>query len=212
VTTDRQMAHITELAEQLADPTQHTEPITEWTRSRNKRTRRAWTTTQPGLLQQLAEQITARGMDDGDSTGRPIPGSRPPLNLSALAVHVEVSIASSRWLWSLRAELRDTPEANVRALVGLAPGLDDDVAALLLDEMTTWVRWASVLTGWRSKPYRPRCPCPVAGCGKINTLVINLHRQAGMCTNCRTVWQADDGGLLLLGGYVRSITDPGAAA
>ncbi|MGH3679584.1 MAG: hypothetical protein ACRDT2_04900, partial [Natronosporangium sp.] len=109
----------------------------------------------------------------------------------------------------LRLELRDTPEGNIRALVGAAAALDQQTGATLADEMRSWRDTAATLTGWRAPPYRPQVPCPVIECGKVGKLRINLTKHTALCLACGSLWDTDCIGVLA--DYVRGVTG-GAAA
>lgn len=211
MTTARQLADITEVAEILCDPRQHTEPVFEWDTNRHRGVTRGYTSVQDGLLTQLAE--VAQNPVNGDQpSGRPEPSSRPPVNLDALSRYTVITIAVTRWCWSLRIEIRDTVESNVRALVGAAGGLDDDTAAALLAEMMTWMGWAADLTGWRTSPYSPYVPCPEEDCRRIGTLRVDLARRRAKCVACRSTWDSRSEGIDDLAAYVRSATAGSAAS
>jgi hypothetical protein len=106
-------------------------------------------------------------------------------------------------------DLRDTPEGNIRALVGASTRMDQDTTDTLADELRTWRNTASTLTGWTSAPYRPQVPCPVPDCGRVGKLRVNLTRQSAMCLACRAVWDTDAIGILAE--YIRGVTGETAA-
>ena len=198
---------IADVASELADPRQHTERVrTGWTAARNP-VFTAHTTIQPGLLAQLYESVIPGSAEQEGA--RSTPGSRPPLALEALSRHSAIVIAVTRWCWTLRLELRDTVEGNLRALVGAAAQLDDDTARTLLSEMRAWRRWCAVMTGWESPLFAPRAPCPV--CETLGTLRVNLSAASAFCTACGSGWDREDGGIEVLARHIRAVTDRSAA-
>ena len=206
---DATLTTITGLAEQLCDPRHHVERVPYWDKQRNRK-HREWRTTQPGLLRQLHDAAIAPVQGLTEAGARPHPSSRPPLALEALSTHTAICAYSARWCWSLKLDLRDTVEGNIRALVGAAPGLDDDEVVLLAQEMRQWQRWAAVATGWIAPLYQPHVPCPA--CQVKGKLRINLTAQAAHCRGCQTTWAADDGSIFALGEYIQTHTNRKAAA
>lgn len=198
------LTDIADAADALTEPHQHAEPIYDYDRHRNRRMKRAFVTTQPGLLQALRDTIHPAIRDENE--GRP-PGFRsaPPLCLEALSRLAVVELGAVRWCWSLRIQLRDTTESNIRALVGAAGNLDSDTALTLLDELRQWRTWAAVMSGWQSPAYSPAVACPVDGCGKPNALRINLARKTALCTECRATW--DEATIGILADYIRTSSE-----
>ncbi|MDH6460132.1 hypothetical protein M2302_000283 [Micromonospora sp. A200] len=200
---------ITGLAEQLCDPRHHVERVPYWDTNRNRKFRE-WRTTQPGLLSQLHE-AAVEPVDGLNEPGpRRTPGSRPPLALEALSTHTAIAAYTARWCWSLRVDLRDTVEDNIRAMVGRAPTLDDGELTALASEMRQWYRWAATATRWIAPPFEPHVPCP--SCEKTGKLRVNLHAQVAHCRGCQNTWAADDGSIFALGEYIQAHTSRKAAA
>lgn len=191
------LADIAAAADELCDPRQNTEPIRQQRRTRRgkRATRLAWVTTQPGLLQQLAELVYPPSSDT-DGPGSAPPQSRPPVFLEALSALWQIRTAAARWCWSLKIDLRATAEGDIRALVGAAPMMDSSDQALLLNEMQQWRTWAAVLTGWQSDLFKPHVPC--LACGTVGTLRVNLTRRSAFCVNreCQAMWDEGTVGLL----------------
>jgi hypothetical protein len=182
---------IRDVADALTEPHLHSEPIPYWDNNRNRKIRRH-TTVQPGLLAQLYQSVIPAGSSADPAAGG-VPGSRPPLAVEALSRHDEIAVAVMRWCRSLDLTIRVSVESNVRLLVGVSPGLDDDTARALLSEMGQWRRWASVLTDWE-RLYRPAgVACPVVACGQVNTLRVNLTAKTAMCRACSATWSDEDG-------------------
>ncbi|GAA3765634.1 DUF7341 domain-containing protein [Micromonospora maritima] len=206
---DATITTITGLAEQLCDPGQHVERIPYWDDNRNRKFRE-WRTVQPGLLAQLHQAAVEPTSGTTEPGPRTVPRSRPPLALEALSTHAAICTHAAHWCTSLNLDLRDTVEANIRALVGAAPGLDDDDLQLLARELRTWRRWAAVATGWIAPLYQPHVPCPA--CHTTGKLRINLTAQAAHCRACQATWAADDGSIFALGEYVTSRTERVTAA
>lgn len=202
------LSQLAALAEELCDPRQHIERIHDRDKHRNKRLRRAWVTTHPGLLRQLAEAVTESTATSGDG-GRSVPSSRPPGAWEAMSRHSAITIAVFRWCWSLRLEQRDTVEGNIYALVGAAAGMDDDDRRALLGDMRSWRHQAAVMTGWASASFVPQVACPIVDCGRMNTLRINLDRRLALCTGCEARWDDEDqeGSFAVLASYVEGATE-----
>jgi hypothetical protein len=201
---------IADLAAELCDTRTHVERYAAWDRNRNRKIRE-WRTVQPGLLAQLYACVTPSG-GRVESGPRPLPGSRPPLALEALSVYRTITVATIRWCWSLSEDLRDSPEGNIRAMVGAtARPAQHDVAVVLLAEMRQWRRWAAVATGWQSPDFTPRAPCPA--CAMVGQLRINLSAQVAQCRACQATWTGADGDgtIRLLAEHVRCATDRVAA-
>lgn len=196
------VADIAAVADELTEPHQHIERIPYWNGSRNKKIR-VHTTIQPGLLAQLHASVADPVRDAEHLGGRQTPASRPPLALEALSKHVAIVIGVTRWCWSLRLEIRDTAESNIRALVGKASELDTETRRALYDEMRLWRRWAAVMTGWESDLFEPRVACPV--CDKVGTLRVNLKAKQAFCNNidCAAGWSDEDGSLYVLADHIR---------
>lgn len=210
----RLLVELAQLAEELCDPHQHVEPIREYDKHRNRRVRRAYVTTQPGLLAQLGEAMVDASSSNGGAAAHSVPGSRPPGSWEALATHAAITVGVARWCWDLRLPMRDTVEANIRLLVGGHPSLDDERFAQLLADVRRWRHKAAVMTGWQLPLFAPRVPCPV--CDKPNALRINLDRQVAVCTNperderdelvCGATWDAATIGVLAE--YIRRYATP----
>lgn len=188
---------IAALAEELADPRRHTEPIYEWTPGRNRKLTRVIATTQPGLIAQLRDAVQPGSTGDG---GRSAPASRPPLQLEALDRLIAIERAAVGWGRFLRQPARDDLESTIRALVGAAGRADDTQRHALASDMRRWRGWAAVMTGWASPPLTPYVPCP--NCGAIATLRILPERRSGLCSSCDHVWDDSDGSLTALGSWV----------
>lgn len=197
----RLLADIADLAEQLCDPHQHTERIWDTDQHRNRRMRRAYTTTQDGLLTQLAQAMTDAAKAD-DTAVRGVPRSRPPGSWEALATHAHITTAVARWCWDLGMPQRNTVEANIRGLVGRAPTLSRQELADLAADLRAWHHRAAVMTGWATPAYAPTAPCPT--CEAPSTLRVNLARQSALCVDCGATWTPDTIGVLAR--YIATVT------
>lgn len=203
------LATLADLAEELCDARQHVERVWDRDVHRNRRMRRAYVTTQPGLLAQLAEAVTEATALPEDGGGHSVPGSRPPGAWEAMARHSAITVAAARWCWSLRIKQRDSVEGNIRALVGQASQLDSDTLGALVSEARGWRHAAAVMTGWASPSFTPQVACPVAGCERTNTIRVNLDRSMALCSACESRWSDDDGdgSFAVLARYVEAATD-----
>ncbi|MEU4399765.1 DUF7341 domain-containing protein [Micromonospora orduensis] len=206
---DATLTTITTLAAALTDGGPHIERVPYWDDNRNKK-HREWRTVQPGLLTQLHQAAVEPAEGRTEPGPRSVPGSRPPLALEALSTHAAICTHVAHWCTSLQLALRDTVEANIRALVGAAPGLDGEDLDLLAVEIRTWHRWASVATGWTAPLFAPHVPCPA--CQTVGKLRVNLSAQAAHCRACQATWASDDGSLYALGEYIQAHTSRKVAA
>lgn len=189
---------IRDTADALTEPSIHREPIHEWDRHRHRRTRHH-KTIQPGLLTQLYQAVTPTTATAGsETTSAGKPKSRPPLAIEALSVHDEISTNVRRWCASLGLPPRTTPESNIRALTAKAMSFDEDTALVLLTELRRWHRWCLVMTGWQHIRRLRNTTCPKPGCGKTDTLRINLTTTTALCRNCGGHWSEEDGTLTAL--------------
>lgn len=223
VNRDRVMAELAALAEELCDPHQHVEVIWDTTEHRHKRMRRAWTTVQDGLLAQLRE-IGHEGLKVGGSSssgGRL--GSKPPGLFEAMARHVYIAATVAAWCQCTGAPLRIRVEDNLRALLGVAPRMDDDTLLRFAREVRYWRGQAAVATGWVAAPFHPWIACP--RCGRHSTLSISLtedgrNARAAYCINtdrdqvtgellCGASWSEEAIGVLVA--HIRAAGE-GAAA
>lgn len=201
---DRALAELADLVEQLAEPHQHHEPIVDRDRHRNRTIRRAWSTRQDGLLMQLAAAAIDTTASE-HASGPVVPGSRPPGGWEALALHAAITIGAVRWCWQLWLGQRDTVQANLRALVGSAPGLDDQTLTKLLADVRGWHHQAAVMTGWADPAYAPHVPCP--GCEQQGGLRVHVSRRMAMCVRaqCGARWTPETIGVLA--DYIRAAAD-----
>lgn len=197
------LAEIAALAEELCDPRQHTERIFGWTRQRNRKVIRMHTTIQPGLVAQLRDAVhTPAAIDAADQGPRGrSEGSRPPLQLEALARLIDITTGSNEWVHHTRLTHRGHIEPNIRALVGNAPRLDHDQQHNLLTDLRRWRGWAAVMSGWALPPYQPHVPCPNPECGKHGLRII-AERQTATCSECRHIWDDTDGSIRMLARYI----------
>ncbi len=183
-------------ADQLTDPRHHREPRYGTDAHKHRIVVGHHITTQPGLLAQLAAMAyPGAGSDEADSGGgRAVPGSRPPGDLDAISAYVAITIAVTRWCWSLRLDLRDTVESNLRQVVATAIGRSDrDVQITLLSEMRSWRNQAEAITGWRRSAVQLPQPCP--HCGE-RQLRVNVEGPAARCLACGVQWDAETVGVL----------------
>jgi hypothetical protein len=196
---------ITETADALTEPTMNREPYAVWDGNRNRKIRHH-ITVQPGLLAQLYQSVIPASSSEQAPAGG-VPGSRPPLAVEALSRHDQISMAVLRWCASLDLPARVSVESNVRALVGAAAKLDEDTAAAMLDEMRQWRSWCTVYLGWENI-FRPAgVPCPLAGCGALGELRVNLTSATALCRSCSAAWTEADGSINLLAEYIRTRTE-----
>lgn len=178
------LTDIADLAEELCDPRQHTEPIYGWSASRHRIKVRDHITVRPGLLVELRDAIAPLlgGLDEGGARG--VPKSTPPVQIDALDRYVDIEVKALGWCKELGIQPRDTLAATVRKLVGAPLG---DRARDLRADLRRWRNWSATIAGWEAV-FSPDAACPVTGCEKRGTLRINLVRQTAFCTECRCWW------------------------
>ena len=186
------MLTLAEVAEELCDPRQFTEPLWRWSPGRHRVRVGTHIVVLPGLLDQLHEAVQPLLSGLNDSGSRGVPKSTPPLQLDALDRWIDIEIHAGTWMAALGLTVRATPQDNIRGLVGAVRG---EHAQQLLTDLRRWRGWAATMTGWQTL-YTPRADCPVTGCGERGTLRINLDRKTAVCVACRSTWSEDVIGLL----------------
>ena len=146
----------------------------------------------PSLLDQLATVQPGGGVEKGRSA----PASRPQAHLHALDTLTEIDHESTAWVRELGGEDRGSTAGNLRALVGLSTGRNEqrDVASAAWG----WRTRAAVITGWELPARTLANTCPV--CATRGTLRIRLDVSTGtgtgFCLECRAVWDEEHIGLL----------------
>ncbi|WP_243061176.1 hypothetical protein [Nocardioides sp. SR21] len=130
-----------------------------------------------------ARWVRRLGEDDpGDQvdrhTGQRIPGSG--------------TIACLRLLHGLHAGQEHCGRIKAHRSEGGRP--DCCTQHVIEHDVRRWWHQARIITGWDTPAYRPYSTCPV--CEHRGGLRINLALQAGFCVECRSVWSADEIGLL----------------
>lgn len=197
---DRLLADIAGAADALTEPTRHVEQIPYWDTNRNKKFRRQETVT-PSLLQHLADMAEPGAAPDRPGT-RSIPASRPPLVLRAVSLLASISYGAA---WRLhdnegrpRVQVRATVEANIRAIVGIAPRLDSDEQQQVRRELRSWRYQAEIVVGWRSEPIAiAGVPCPAIVLDpatglerecRARTLVATQDPARARCVECGAEW------------------------
>jgi hypothetical protein len=189
----QQLATLAALIDDLCDPHLNVERIYDTDQHRNKRVRRIWETTQPGLLAQLAQSVQLAGQQPEGALGGTF-RSKPPLQIEALSRYLSIQVGAVRWAWSLRQDIRDTPESQLRGLIGPASTLDDPTLTVLIAEVRQWRRWCAVMTAWESPAYAPHVPCPL--CEKVGQIRVNLTARTAVCLSCEAGWDPDTIGVL----------------
>lgn len=210
---DDALERLVAAVDELTMPRVTIENIPGWTAARNK-TLRVHRAVHDALLVELALAIHCTGASEGDR-GHGVPGPRDPARLGAIDRLRAIESGVTEWLVRLQIMPRGSVAENLRALVGVAGEMSDDMLGWLSLEAHRWVIWARVVTGWQSPPFMPRAPCPA--CERIGGLRINLDRKAGCCMVCGADWYeqpkygADGeliaGSIYVLADYVREWTN-----
>jgi hypothetical protein len=166
---------------------------------------RRWTTSSPGLLDQLAERAGTRGTLDAaevpaaeQGPGRSRPGSRPPTAAHWLEtlIDLESAVAGARARWRVTAGrgmgTRVDTRTALRDLVGLCldgSGLTVDEVGQVLAEARSWCTTARVaLTFDVPMVDLPDVSCPDCGGGPLR-----VRRDASSDVWCSAI-VVEDGG------------------
>jgi hypothetical protein len=158
----------------------------------------------PPLLEQLLASLEPGGTGD---TGRAIPASRPSARLDAMDVYRRIDQAVYQWAKTYVEQRRWDPLPDrLRALVGVAPNIEDDELHQLTREARRWVTWAKVTTGWEVPAMQPDNTCPLCVVrGSLRVRVgdgITSTEASACCINCGESW--DDTNIGLLAEHIRS--------
>lgn len=215
---DEVVQELAEIARELTQERTHVEPILDDNGHGRKTLRRAWTTTQPALLDQLrtmAHEGLRVGARPPGSVGKP--SSRPPGNFEALAVSTSIAEGAARWAVSLGFCFdQRSSHGVIRALVGSAPLMPASDLLELLREMRYWRAMAAIATGWTDPLWSPAVPCPL--CERFSTLRVDVQARAAYCGSrerrkdgsllCAATWPEGTAGPLFA--YIRETLERAA--
>lgn len=187
---------IADAADALTDSRQHVEPIHDTDQHRNKRMRRVYATTIPGLIQQLRD-ATEPGANGDNNGARSIPDSRPPLALNAVSLLAAIEYGAARRCLTMSVTPRASVESTIRMLVGESSQWDSDTMQNLAAELRSWRVQAEVITQWRSDPVELLAPCPAEVepgwiCEARGTLLADPDSGVARCVACGARWSPDD--------------------
>lgn len=189
---------IADLAEALCDPRQHTEQRHAWDANRHKIALTPHRTVVPGLIQQLRD-LAEPGVD-GEPGGRGGPESCPA-NIDAVSLLAAITFGSAWRATQLGITVRDSPERNIRGVVGASATIDRDQQHQVRAELRSWASQAEVITGWKTPARELPAPCP--RCGTRGALLARVDPATeAWCTACKARWDENDIGLL-----ARHVTD-----
>lgn len=233
------LADLLDVADALTDPQQLRTPLFMWDANRNKKKIGDHVVTIPGLLTQLAGHAYPGSTGDDTGSARPVPASRPPLQIQALSAWMEMNVAVVRWCHHLRIGLRDTLESNLRAVLGKSatlPHARTQVAAYacptclvghdrehwdpchhchpitqveLITELRGWQRRAEVITGERQADPQVEAPCPHCGNRRLR---INLTDYTARCGDCPAEWSEEGVPLGVLAQHIAQHREASKAA
>lgn len=202
------LAELRDACDSLTEPYHSRSQRWTWDHNRHRKPLPDHVITLPGLLQQLADMAyPGQPADSGDFVMRPVPASRPPLQLRAVSAHAAIAVGIVRWCWSMQLDLRGTAESNLRQVLAAAGRQDRDTQITLLDEVRGWRRQAEIITGWRDPDPELQVPCP--HCGERG-LRVAIADKVARCVNCRSRWAEDediDAGVYSIGVLGRHIAD-----
>jgi len=119
------------------------------------------------------------------------PGSAPPARLDAINLELTITAWAADKVWLCKLPVRESTDANLRALVGAK--VDSDTTAALLADLNRWVYAARIIAGWQRPPWRPDAPCPA--CDKRG-LRVRLDLALATCVECGEAWDKNTIGIL----------------
>jgi len=214
---------IADAVEALCAGRQHSEPRWEWDANRHRKPLDPYRTIVPGLIQQLREIAEEGATNTNDSGVHSVPESSPPGAFDAVALIAAITFGAAwRVSWARDARsvditVRDTPEANLSAIVGVLNRIDSEAQRDIRAEVRSWQRQAEVLTGWTQPPIELVAPCPVVDsdghgtpCGARGTLLAQRDGSGARCLACGAQWDETTVGLLLA--HVQRYTEASKAA
>jgi hypothetical protein len=191
--------HIRELTEQHS----HREP---YVLDGETRTLHHWTKV-PALVHQLEGARDVLG-SEGEQGGRGAPTSKPATRLEAIDMLALIRRESNVWLVFLG--LTATPPDTIHRLSRLhglypstevcSPDKDKHTGSCcqrgqLERDVKSWWHQARIVTGWDMPAFKPRgATCPV--CEKKGTLRVKVDGALCVDSDCRTIWDATEVGLL----------------
>jgi hypothetical protein len=191
--------HMRELTEQHS----HREP---YVLDGETRTLHHWTKV-PALVHQLEGARDVLG-SEGEQGGRGAPTSKPATRLEAIDMLALIRRESNVWLVFLG--LTATPPDTINRLSRLhglypstevcSPEKDKHTGSCcqrgqLERDVKSWWHQARIVTGWDMPAFKPRgATCPV--CEKKGTLRVKVDGALCVDSDCRTIWDATEVGLL----------------
>lgn len=180
------LVEVAQVCDDLLVRYRHSEVITVWTSSRNRKTGHVWDTTHPGLLAQLQE-ATEPG-SAGSNAQSAATASLAPLVLTPLSLLIEIEQQAKEWARTAGAVSRETLAGVIRGVTGALAAGDPARLETWLSDLSDWRSSALVTLGW-SQEFRVNACCPVDGCGRRGRIVVNVLKVTARCTACRTAWQ-----------------------
>jgi hypothetical protein len=151
-------------------------------------------TTNPALLDQLAESVEQSGSsEDGMRAGF---GSKPTARLDAIDTLMRIDGAAGDLVVKLGGSRKGDTKALVTRVGALAAAQDDATVKAVTRDVTRWWTWARIVTGWDTPAWSPDNTCPL--CGTRGSIRVRLAANIGMCTEdtCRETWDQTTIGLL----------------
>ncbi len=214
---------IYDAAEALCDGREHSEPRYLEDGHGALKPTKPHKTIVPGLIEQLRQ--AAEPGADGETGGRGGPES-VPVAIDAVSLLASIAFGAAKRVGDarrvgIRVDRRDTPEGDIRALVGVAarlpatrtrvepyrcPTCADGIEhwapchhcqpttqGELAGELTAWQRQAEVITGWRTAAKALLAPCPM--CEARGTLLASPDPAdlKAWCIGCEHFWCEDPG-------------------
>ncbi len=163
----------------------------------------------PALITQL---VGASPAGSGEMSGSAA-SSRPAARIEALDTLMLIDFEAGDWLYRLGARAPSDTRARILRLHGLHPSTETCgrpehskrkggdwccQRGWLENTVRLWWQQARIITGWDTAAFRPRgASCP--NCEAPKSLRVKVD--GALCIECRTVWDADQVGLL--GEHVR---------
>lgn len=221
-----QQPDIHDMVRELTTKHTHSEPYTvdedgeRWTKRHP--------TTVPALVHQLLGAAPSGSKtESGSTTGK----SKPAARIEAIDTLMLIDDEAARWIRVLghddpgdtfdHATERGIPGSGTIACLNMLHGLHasvdhcerehgrrDDYGAWcctahhIEHDLRRWWHQARIITGWDLPAYRPYNSCPV--CERRGGLRINITINAGLCVECRSIWEESGTPLGLLAEHIRA--------
>lgn len=179
---------IHDMVEQLVSSHTHREPYAH----RNGQQLAIFThlTMVPPLIDQLDNtDVASRGEGGGGGYT-----SAAGISVEAIDTLMFIDDEAARWVRKLGEDDPGDTKACIRRVHALHASQPPAVKADIERAVKRWWTQARITSGWDSPAWRPDNTCPV--CEVRRSLRIKLADQMAYCTDCRSLWDPSEIGLL----------------